>query len=551
MWRRLLLLASVLLFIFSILLWRATSPSWVELGGVQVNWPRSEQWRLGSHDIEWDVVERRWRIEQQGRIVWQSVPAGPWLNGARRLDDVTVQQLEQGNYQRQVAVCERQEWYELARRENAVVASGTLFCGTQSYPIEFQVSVDAQDRLLLSWETSPDVAITFFEGAMAAGEIVHGFGLQTKQTALQGKRSLARQQIIDPTVSAGDSALAIDGGIYPMLSDRGRGWRVHSAGAAVLDLTQAERWRLETASASGQVMIAQADDPRQLLRRLQDAAPTIPDYFAREALWFTDNGTELVQTAELVANQPLAMRIASDASDGAPAIADVHQHAIALYASWGDQGLGSAVPALLSAALKGDVLDYTVTGGDESWFSLGRLEPRSLELHLRWLELNAFSPMFVLDANAPAEVGHHRLADDDAGLVHLSRLSRLHAALAPYRVRLLTELSERGVPMLRPLWVDFPRDPTAWRLPADQFMLGPHLLVAPILKAAVIERAVYLPAGEWTHLWSGERWLSEGQWIDVLGPIGEPPVFVRDGMPGRAELMALAFELGISHRMEY
>jgi alpha-D-xyloside xylohydrolase len=79
---------------------------------------------------------------------------------------------------------------------------------------------------------------------------------------------------------------------------------------------------------------------------------------------------------------------------------------------------------------------------------------------------------------------------------------------------------------MRPLFFDFAHDPTAADV-EDEFLFGPDLLVAPILKYQVRHRNVYLPAGvEWTDAWTGER-LAGGQTIGADAPIERIPVYVR------------------------
>ena len=72
----------------------------------------------------------------------------------------------------------------------------------------------------------------------------------------------------------------------------------------------------------------------------------------------------------------------------------------------------------------------------------------------------------------------------------------------------------------------FPEDPTA--RPLDrQYLLGPDLLVAPVFSAAG-DVELYLPAGTWTHLLTGEQvvgpvWRQERHGFDSL------PLYVREG----------------------
>jgi alpha-D-xyloside xylohydrolase len=87
---------------------------------------------------------------------------------------------------------------------------------------------------------------------------------------------------------------------------------------------------------------------------------------------------------------------------------------------------------------------------------------------------------------------------------------------------------EKGTPMMRPLFYDFPGDLACWDV-SDQYMFGPDYLVAPIVYPGARERAVYLPAGSaWTHMFSGIRY-DGGAAVRIDAPLDEIPVFARDG----------------------
>jgi alpha-glucosidase len=82
---------------------------------------------------------------------------------------------------------------------------------------------------------------------------------------------------------------------------------------------------------------------------------------------------------------------------------------------------------------------------------------------------------------------------------------------------------------VRPLFYDFPNDSSALDV-QDSFMLGPDILVAPVLEEGASDRQVYLPAhaGGWFDFHDG-RHFSGGQTITVAAPLGRLPVFVRCG----------------------
>jgi alpha-D-xyloside xylohydrolase len=86
--------------------------------------------------------------------------------------------------------------------------------------------------------------------------------------------------------------------------------------------------------------------------------------------------------------------------------------------------------------------------------------------------------------------------------------------------------------MLRMLAFDFPDSPEAHSV-TDQFMLGPSVLVCPILHAAGSDgrssRVVWLPpAAGWFDFWTGESH-GGGTWIDVEVDLDRIPLFIRAG----------------------
>ena len=85
--------------------------------------------------------------------------------------------------------------------------------------------------------------------------------------------------------------------------------------------------------------------------------------------------------------------------------------------------------------------------------------------------------------------------------------------------------SQVGLPALRALFLEFPRDPACYQV-EDAFMLGSDLLVAPVLEYGARSRRVYLPPGQWRHAWTGDLHPG-GQWLEVPAPLEQIPVFIR------------------------
>ncbi|MGA2512037.1 MAG: hypothetical protein ABSG37_00240 [Candidatus Limnocylindrales bacterium] len=110
----------------------------------------------------------------------------------------------------------------------------------------------------------------------------------------------------------------------------------------------------------------------------------------------------------------------------------------------------------------------------------------------------------------------------------LASILRLRERLLPYVREQVAVAARTGLPPMRPLFVDFPTDDEAWGI-EDEFLLGPDLLVAPVVEPGLRSREVYLPRGaEWTDPWTGERHPG-GRAVTAEAPLGRPTVFIRDG----------------------
>ena len=97
--------------------------------------------------------------------------------------------------------------------------------------------------------------------------------------------------------------------------------------------------------------------------------------------------------------------------------------------------------------------------------------------------------------------------------------------LMPYVYAQAKDCSERGLPMVRALLVEFPNDPGAW-LVEDEYMFGSQMLVAPLMESGV-ERTVYLPRGKWIDYQSGTVY--DGGYQTIRAGRIPAVILVRDG----------------------
>lgn len=104
----------------------------------------------------------------------------------------------------------------------------------------------------------------------------------------------------------------------------------------------------------------------------------------------------------------------------------------------------------------------------------------------------------------------------------------LRYRLLPFLYTTLEEAHRTGVPLFRPLLLEFQDDYTALNLD-NQFMVGSALLAAPVVRANERARDVYLPAGRWFDYWTGAAIDATGDLRRVDAPLERMPLFVRGG----------------------
>jgi len=191
-----------------------------------------------------------------------------------------------------------------------------------------------------------------------------------------------------------------------------------------------------------------------------------------------------------------------------------------------NNGLPAQIPAMLSGAMSG-IPDYAP---DVAGYYDPDTGPLSLEaekeLWMRWVELGALSPTFrdMLGARHTQNVN---LWTDAGTLEHFRTYARLHNSLVPYIYSLAREASERGYPIMRHLFLEYPEDPNTYALD-DQYMLGDSLLVCPVVTSGARDRSCYLPVGEWLDYWTGQAYSGAG-YVTLAAPVERIPLLIRAG----------------------
>ncbi|MFH8738352.1 alpha-xylosidase [Streptomyces sp. NPDC017964] len=141
----------------------------------------------------------------------------------------------------------------------------------------------------------------------------------------------------------------------------------------------------------------------------------------------------------------------------------------------------------------------------------------------RWLAFGLLSSHSRLHGNVSYRVPW---AFGEEAVDVARKFTRLKHRLMPYLYGAAVEAHRTGVPVMRPMLLDFPDDPTC-RVLDRQYMLGPDLLVAPVFSADG-DVEFYLPEGTWTRLLTGER-VEGGRWLRETHGFDSLPLFVRPG----------------------
>ena len=144
------------------------------------------------------------------------------------------------------------------------------------------------------------------------------------------------------------------------------------------------------------------------------------------------------------------------------------------------------------------------------------------DLYRRWLAFGVLTSHTRCHGTAPKEPWNYSAAFMD----DFRRIDELKYELMPYVYAQAKDCSERGLPMLRALFVEYPEDPGSWLID-DEYLFGSSILAAPLLHENATGREVYLPPGNWIDYQTGEAW--SGGWHHIEA--GKIPIvmLVRDG----------------------
>ncbi len=144
------------------------------------------------------------------------------------------------------------------------------------------------------------------------------------------------------------------------------------------------------------------------------------------------------------------------------------------------------------------------------------------ELYRRWMPFGMLTSHSRCHGTPPKEPWEYSAAFMD----DFRRADELKYKLMPYVYAQAKDSSERGLPMLRALFVEYPNDPGSWAV-EDEYLFGSDILVAPLLEANATGRDVYLPPGQWIDYQTGKTY--SGGWQSIQAGVIPVVMLVRDG----------------------
>jgi mannosyl-oligosaccharide alpha-1,3-glucosidase len=195
-------------------------------------------------------------------------------------------------------------------------------------------------------------------------------------------------------------------------------------------------------------------------------------------------------------------------------------------AQW--DALQASMPMILTIGVSG----IPFAGADVGGF----FNNPSTELLVRWYQAGAFQPFFRAHAHIDTKRREPWLFGDPYTSM-IRSVVRERYALLPYWYNTFQEAHETGVPIMRPLMVEYPEDENVFAM-EDQYLIGSGILVKPVTEEGATQTNVYFPPSDiWYDLHTHNLVHGQGSQV-VSAPLDVVPVFYRGGyiVPRRERL---------------
>lgn len=177
-----------------------------------------------------------------------------------------------------------------------------------------------------------------------------------------------------------------------------------------------------------------------------------------------------------------------------------------------------SIPMTLGLGLSG----VSFAGYDVGGFA-GSPSP---ELFTRWLQLGVFTPL-LRNHTAFGTRDQEPWSFGDGYEAINKKYIKLRYELLPYIYDAFEEASSTGIPVMRPMVLEYQKDEQTYSL-SDQFLFGEDILVAPVYTKGASLRKLYLPEGVWFDYWSNKPYEGPG-YITMDASLERLPLLVKGG----------------------
>jgi alpha-D-xyloside xylohydrolase len=188
------------------------------------------------------------------------------------------------------------------------------------------------------------------------------------------------------------------------------------------------------------------------------------------------------------------------------------------------EGLRAAIIASQRAAIIG----FPIWGSDIGGYWQGSM---TSELTCRWLAFGCFNPLmeFGPTENRGPWNMNYEPSYDTIQIATWRTYAIIHDDISAYTYRMAKKASETGMPIIRPLFLEYPDLPQAWSH-WQTFKYGDDLLIHAIWDKDKQSSFVFLPEGsQWIDAWNPEKVFEGGQEVEIKTPVYKIPVFLRKG----------------------
>ncbi|AZO93223.1 DUF4968 domain-containing protein [Halocella sp. SP3-1] len=180
--------------------------------------------------------------------------------------------------------------------------------------------------------------------------------------------------------------------------------------------------------------------------------------------------------------------------------------------------LRMSLPMLMNLGISG----FSFSGTDIGGFGFDTTP----ELLTRWYQANLFAPLYR-NHSSQGTRDQEPWAFDNKTEKIIKKFIDLRYQLIPYIYDLIKESEDSGLPVIRPLFLQYQDDQNTYNL-NDQYLVGENILMAPVVSQGEKNKKVYLPDDEWIDYWTGEEYNSK-QFIIKNAPIDIVPMYIKKG----------------------